>query len=128
MPLLDLFWTMIWFFLFVAWIWLLYVIVTDLYRSRDLSGWAKALWVLFIIFLPVLGTFIYLIVRGGEMAERSEQAEMERDQMRHDYIKTLSGRSVSAADEIDKLARLRDSGAITEEEFQGQKAKLLAQA
>jgi hypothetical protein len=129
MPLLDLLWTMTWFFLFIAWIWLLFVIITDLARSRDLSGWAKGLWTLFIIFLPILGTFIYLIVRGGEMGERAEQEEIERDQMRHDYMQALSTqRGVSAADEIDKLARLRDSGAITEDEFQAQKAKLLAQA
>jgi hypothetical protein len=128
MPLLDLFWAMLWFFLWIAWIWLLVVIITDVFRSHDLSGWGQALWTLFIIFLPFLGVLLYLIVRGGKMAERSQQEAIEREQMTQEYIKSVSGGGVSTADEIDKLARLRGSGAITEEEFQAQKAKLLATA
>lgn len=129
MPLLDLFWAMLWFFLWIAWIWLLVVIITDVFRSHDLSGWGKALWTLFIIFLPFLGVLLYLIVRGGKMAERSQQAAIEREQMTQEYIRSVSGGGgASTADEIDKLARLRSSGAITEEEFQAQKARLLATA
>jgi hypothetical protein len=129
MPLLDLFWAMLWFFLWIAWIWLLVVIITDVFRSDDLSGWGKALWTLFIIFLPFLGVLLYLIVRGGKMAERSQKAAIEREQSTQEYIRAVSGGGgASTADEIDKLARLRSTGAITEEEFQAQKAKLLATA
>jgi hypothetical protein len=128
MPLLDLFWSMFLFFLFVAWIWLLIMVLADVFRSRDLSGGAKALWTLFIIFIPFLGVFIYLLVRGSEMAERAEQLAIERDRTTREYIKSTAGSGASTADEIDKLARLRDSGMLTEAEFQAQKAKLLAQA
>ena len=127
MPLLNLLWTMFWFFLFVAWIWLLVVILTDVFRSRDLSGWGKALWTLFVIILPMLGVLIYLVVRGDTMSERSERAAMDWEPETRDAVPAGdSGRST--ADELDKLARLRSSGTITEEEFQTQKAKLLAQA
>jgi Phospholipase_D-nuclease N-terminal/Short C-terminal domain len=129
MPLLDIFWTMLWFFVFVAWIWLLIVILTDVFRSRDLSGWGKALWTLFIVFLPVLGTLLYLIVRGTDMAERSEQAAIERDRKTRDYIRAAApARAASTADELDRLAHLRNSGVLTEQEFEAQKAKLLARA
>ena len=78
MPLLDLFWTMLWFFIFAALIWLVIVILTDVFRSPDLSGWAKALWTLVIVLLPLLGAFIYLLIRGTEISERSEQAAIDR--------------------------------------------------
>ncbi|HKA67826.1 MAG TPA: SHOCT domain-containing protein [Actinomycetes bacterium] len=134
MPLLDLFWTMMLFFLFVAWIWLLIVVLSDVFRSRDLSGWAKALWTLFVLFLPWLGAFIYLLIRGGEMSERAAQAEADRLDRGREYaaISTPGGASStgrpSPATEIDRLASLRDSGVLTEDEFQARKAKLLAQA
>lgn len=129
MPLLDLLWTMFWFFLFIAWIWLLVVILTDVFRDRDLSGWAKALWTLFVFILPMLGVLIYLIVRGDGMSERSERRAMGWDQETSDYVRAPAVNSgASRADELDKLARLRNSGTITEEEFQAQKARLLAQA
>jgi hypothetical protein len=129
MPLLDLLWTMFWFFLFIAWIWLLVVILTDVFRDRDLSGWGKAGWTLFVFILPMLGVLIYLIVRGDGMSERSERRAMRWDQQPSDYASApvIDG-GASKADELDKLARLRSSGTITEEEFQAQKAKLLAQA
>jgi Short C-terminal domain/Phospholipase_D-nuclease N-terminal len=129
MPLLDLLWTMFWFFLFIAWIWLLVVILTDVFRDRDLSGWAKALWTLFVFILPMLGVLIYLIVRGDRMSERSERRAMGWGQQTGDYVSAPAVDSgASRADELDKLARLRNSGTITEEEFQAQKARLLAQA
>jgi Short C-terminal domain/Phospholipase_D-nuclease N-terminal len=129
MPLLELFWAMLWFFLFVAWIWLLVVILTDVFRSRDLSGWGKALWTLFVVFLPMLGVLMYLIVRGTDMAERSEQYAIERDQRTREYVRAAAhDGGDSAAAEIDKLSRLRDSGVLTEQEFQAQKSKLLAEA
>jgi Short C-terminal domain/Phospholipase_D-nuclease N-terminal len=129
MPLLDLLWTMFWFFLFIAWIWLLVVILTDVFRDPDLSGWAKALWTLFVFILPMLGVLIYLIVRGDRMSERSERRAMGWDRGTSDYVRVPAVESgASRADELDKLARLRNSGTITEEEFQVQKARLLAQA
>jgi len=128
MPLLDLLWTMFWFFLFIAWIWLLVVILTDVFRDRELSGWGKAGWTLFVFILPMLGVLIYLIVRGDGMSERSERRAMRWDQS-SDYASAPAiDRGASKADELDKLARLRSSGTLTEEEFQAQKAKLLAQA
>jgi hypothetical protein len=129
MPLLDLLWTMFWFFLFIAWIWLLVVVLTDVFRDRDLSGWGKALWTLFIFALPLLGVLIYLIVRGDRMSERSERRAMGWDEPTSGHVSLPAGNGgASKADELDKLARLRSSGTLTEEEFQAQKAKLLAQA
>ena len=132
MPLWDLFWTMLWFFLFVAWIWLFFVIIGDVFRSRDLSGGAKALWTLLIVFLPMLGIFIYLLIRGSDISERKEQFEIDRDQKTREYAAmrmpddgSSSGGSSPAA-EIDRLTSLRDSGVLTEDEYQAQRAKLEA--
>jgi Short C-terminal domain/Phospholipase_D-nuclease N-terminal len=129
MPLLDLFWAMLWFFLWVAWIWLLVIILMDVFRSDDMGGLGKALWTLFIIFLPFLGVLIYLIARGKGMSERSMKEAVAREQQTQEYIKAVSASSaVSSADELEKLARLRSNGTISEEEFQAAKAKILAQA
>jgi Short C-terminal domain/Phospholipase_D-nuclease N-terminal len=128
MPLLDVLWAMLWFFLFIAWIWLLFTLITDIFRSRDLGGWGKALWTLFIVFLPLLGSLVYLIARGGSMAERSIQEAQEQERRNREYIRSVSSNGSSTADEIDKLAQLRAAGTLTEDEFQAQKAKLLAQA
>jgi len=127
-PLLNLFWTMLWFFLFIAWIFLLFSLIVDIFRSRDLGGWAKALWVLFIVILPVLGALVYLIARGGSMHERAAQEYAEREKAFRGYVQEAAGSSGSAgvADEVSKLARLRDSGTLTTEEFEAQKAKLLS--
>ena len=126
-PLLNLFFTMLWFFLFIAWLWLLFSVFGDIFRSRDLSGWAKALWTLFIIVLPLLGVLIYLIARGGGMAERTAQAQERREEAFRAYVRdaAVDGAS-STADELAKLAALRDAGTISHEEFEAQKAKLLA--
>ena len=127
MPLLDLFWATLWFFLFFAWIWLVITIFGDIFRSRDLSGWAKALWTLFVVFLPWLGVLIYLIVRGKSMEDRNVQAAAEREKATRQYIQSVaSDDGGSSADEIAKLAELRDSGLLTEDEFVAQKAKILA--
>ena len=127
MPLLDLFWATLWLFLFFAWIWLVITIFGDIFRSRDLSGWAKALWTLFVVFLPWLGVLIYLIVRGKSMEDRNVQAAAERDTATRQYIQSVaSDDGGSSADEIAKLAELRDSGLLTEDEFVAQKAKILA--
>jgi hypothetical protein len=129
MPLLDLFWTMLWFFLFIAWIWLLFSVIADIFRSRDLSGWGKALWALFVIVVPWLGVLVYLIARGKAMGERDYQEGIEREKATRRYIQTVASTAGgSTADELAKLAELRNTGVITEQEFDTQKAKLLAQA
>lgn len=123
MPLLDLFWTMLWLFLFIMWIWLLISIFGDIFR-RDISGWAKAGWVLFLIVLPLLGALIYLIANGGDMQERTVRDYQAAEAAQKEYIRSVAG--TGTADELEKLARLRDSGVVTEEEFAAQKAKLLS--
>ena len=125
MPLFDLFWTMLYLFFFVAWIWVLFSVVTDVFRNERLSGWGKALWMLFVIFLPVLGVLVYLIVEGDDMTRRSvEHARAVQDASR-EYIREAAG-TTSVADELAKLAELRDAGTISDAEFEAQKAKLLA--
>src|SRR5262245_7959931 len=105
MPLLDLFWTTLWFFLFFAWIWLVITVFADIFRSNDPSGWGKALWTLFVVFVPWLGVLVYLIARGKSMGERSMQQAVERDQATRQYIQNVASQNGhSAADEIAKLA------------------------
>ncbi len=125
MPLLDLFWSMLWFFLFFLWIWLLIMIFADIFRS-EISGWGKAGWVLFVIILPFLGVLIYLIANGDDMQNRSMKQAADAQNAQREYIQSVAGGGSSSADEIEKLASLRDSGHISNEEFQAQKAKLLA--
>jgi hypothetical protein len=126
-PLLNLFWTMLWFFLFVAWIYLLIVIITDIFRSDDMSGLVKALWVLFILIIPVLGALVYLIARGDKMSARAAADYRRQDQQFREYVRDAASSSAgtSTADELSKLAALRDAGTITPDEFETQKAKLL---
>lgn len=124
MPLADLFWSMLWFFLFFIWIWLLITIFADIFRSADLSGWAKALWVIFVIILPFLGVLIYLIARGHSMQDRAAQDAAAADEATRAYIKEAAG-TTSSADELAKLASLRDQGVLSNEEFEAQKAALL---
>ncbi len=126
MPLLDLFWTMLWFFLFFIWIWLLISIFGDIFRSQDLSGWGKALWILFVIILPLLGVLIYLIARGKSMQERAMEEMAAREKANRAYIQEVSSTGASTAEELTKLAALRDQGVLTQEEFDSQKAALLA--
>jgi hypothetical protein len=127
-PLLNLFWTMIEIFFFVIWIWILITVLIDVFRSHDLSGWAKALWLVFIVFLPLLGVLIYLIARGGSMHERAVQAAQAQDAALKQYVQSVAATSggTSTADELAKLADLRDKGVITADQFEAQKAKLLA--
>ncbi len=124
-PLLDIFWTMLWIFAFVVWIWLLVYIFMDIFRSHDIGGFAKALWVIFIIVLPLLGVLVYLIARGGKMHERAMKHVQEEEKQFQQYVRQAAG-SGGTADELSKLAALRDQGAISEDEFQAQKAKLLS--
>ena len=112
-------------FLLVAWFWILITVITDLFRDHEISGWAKAAWVFFLIFLPFLGVLVYLIARGDGMRERTvrEQAEMRRHM--DDYIRETAG-SGSSVGELEKLANLRERGAISDAEYEQAKAKLLA--
>lgn len=125
-PLLNLFWTMLLFFGFVVWIWLLIVVFGDIFRSHDMGGFAKALWVLLVIFLPLIGVLIYLIARGGKMQERAAQDARQQQQEFDTYVQGVAGSEANPADQLTKLARLRDEGVITEQEFQAQKAKVMA--
>ena len=124
-PLLNIFWTMLEFFIFFLWIWLLIVIFMDIFRSHDMGGFAKALWVIFVIILPFLGVLIYLIARGGSMHERAAKQAQQEDQAFRQYVQEAAGPK-SAADEITKLSSLRDQGAITQAEFDREKAKVLS--
>ena len=124
-PIMGWFWTMLIFFLWIMWFMLLFRIFGDIFRSRDLSGVAKTLWIIFVIFLPFLGTFVYVIARGSSMTERSlEAARAQRDQF-DSYVRETAASSSSSADEITKFAGLRDQGVITEAEFTAKKAQLL---
>jgi Short C-terminal domain/Phospholipase_D-nuclease N-terminal len=124
-PLLDAFWTILMFVAFFVWFYILFVVLVDLFRSHDLSGWVKALWFIFILILPVLGLLVYLIARGGKMHEHQVQDVTAQQQALDRYVKETAS-APSSADELAKLADLRASGAITEEEFDRAKAKILA--
>jgi len=122
----QVFWSMLWFFLFFIWIWLLIVVFADIFRSQDLSGWAKAFWTIFVIVLPYLGVFVYLIARGNKMHEHAAQAARQQDDAMRSYVKSVATPGGGTADEITRLADLRDKGVITEEDFQQGKARALA--
>jgi hypothetical protein len=124
-PLLGAFWTIFEIFLWVIWIWILIYVFIDIFRSRDLSGGAKALWFIFVLFIPLIGVLVYLIARGGKMHERAVQEAQQQDQAFRTYVQEAAG-SGSSADQLAKLADLRDRGVITPEEFEREKAKILA--
>jgi ABC-type multidrug transport system fused ATPase/permease subunit len=124
-PLLDAFWTIFEIFLWVTWFWILITVFVDIFRSHDLSGWGKALWFLFVLIIPLLGVLVYLIVRGGSMHERMLQRAHRQDEQLRSYIQENAG-SQSSVDQLTKLADLRDRGVITAEEFDREKAKILA--
>ncbi len=126
MPLLDLFWAMLWFFLWIMWIYLVIAVFIDIFRSSDLSGLMKAIWALFVLLVPLLGVFIYLIARGGKMQQRAIDDAAARDAATQQYIRAAAGTGPGASDELAKLAKLRDDGVITDAEFHAQKAKVLA--
>ncbi|MET0999678.1 MAG: SHOCT domain-containing protein [Marmoricola sp.] len=122
----DFFWFIISFFLLMAYLMVLFQIVGDLFRDKDASGWTKAIWVLFLIFLPILTSLVYLIVRGQGMTERNVAAVKEAQHHQEEYIRKVSGGGGSSpADEISRAKGLLDSGAISAEEFEKLKAKAL---
>ena len=122
-PLAGVLWTMFEFFLFVIWIWILIMIFSDIFRSHDLGGWAKALWVIFIIVLPFLGVLVYLIARGGKMHEHAAKDAALQKQAFDAQVRAAA--ASSPADDLAKLADLKEKGVLTDAEFQAQKAKLI---
>ena len=124
-PLLGAFWTILEIFLWVLWISVLIYVFIDIFRSHDLSGWARALWFLFVLFIPLIGVLVYLIARGGEMHERAVQQAQQQDRELRNYVQEAAG-SPTSADQLSKLADLRDRGVITADEFEREKAKILA--
>jgi ABC-type multidrug transport system fused ATPase/permease subunit len=126
-PILDAFLTMLYFFLFIIWIWLLITVFIDIFRSRDMGGWAKALWVIFVIILPFLGVFVYLIARGGKMHERAAAEAAQQQQAFDTYVRQAAGaEGADTASQLSKLADLKAQGVLSDAEFEAQKAKVLA--
>ena len=124
-PLLGAFWTIFEIFLWIIWFWILITIFIDIFRSHDLNGWEKALWFLFVLFIPLIGVLVYLIARGGKMHERAVRDQQQQEQQFRTYVQETAS-SATPADQLAKLADLRDRGAITPEEFEREKAKILA--
>ena len=124
-PILNVFWTILIFFLWVIWFWLLITVFADIFRRRDLSGWAKAAWCIFVIVLPYLGVFIYLITQGKHMSERNLRDAQAAQSELDDRIKSVAGTG-GAATEIEKAKQLLDSGAITQAEYDAIKQRALA--
>jgi hypothetical protein len=125
-PLADLFGTMLGFFVLVIWLWLLIIVFSDIFRSRDLGGVAKMFWVLFVIILPFLGIFVYLIARGGKMHERAAAQAAQQQEAFDSYVKQAAGTGTDSTEQLAKLADLKNQGVLTEAEFESQKAKILA--
>ena len=124
-PILGAFWTILMIFLWVIWFWILITIFIDLFRSHDLSGWVKALWFIFILLLPLIGVLVYLIARGGKMHEHQARDVQVQEREFRRYVQEAAGLQ-SPADQLTKLADLRDRGVITTGEFDREKAKILA--
>ena len=118
-------WSMMWFFLFFVWIMLLFQVFIDIFRSKDLSGFVKFLWILFVIVLPYLGVFVYLIARGHKMAENRVQEVAQQQAVMDDYIRSTAGAASSPAAELERLANLKQQGVIDDAEFAAMKAKVL---
>ncbi len=126
-PVLDAFLTMLYFFLFIIWIWLLITVFIDIFRSQDMGGMAKALWVIFVIILPFLGVFVYLIARGNKMHERAAAQAAEQQKAFDSYVRQAAGsEGADTASQLAKLADLKSQGVLTDAEFEAQKAKVLA--
>lgn len=125
-PLLGIFWTMLMFFIWIAWFVLLFRVIFDIFRSKDIGGWGKAGWFLFVIIVPLLGVLVYVIARGQGMTDR-DVAQANAQKADFDaYVREAAGTGGGVASELEKLSQLKDQGVITDEEFASQKAKLLA--
>jgi Phospholipase_D-nuclease N-terminal len=126
-PILDIFLTTLYFFIFIIWLWLLFMVFIDIFRSHDMKGWAKALWVIGIIVMPYLGVLVYLIFRGGKMHERAAQQAAQQQKAFDQYVKQAAGTpGSSTADQLAKLANVKSQGLLTDAEFDAEKAKILA--
>ena len=125
MPLLNIFWSMLYFFLWVIWFWILITVFIDIFRSPDLGGFAKAMWFLFVLFIPLIGVLVYLIASGGKMHEHAVRQARQQDREFRAYVQDAAG-SQSSADQLAKLADLRERGAISADEFAREKAKVLS--
>ena len=125
-PFLDVLWTMVIFFVWILWFWLLFTVFADIFRRHDLSGWGKTGWLVFAILLPFLGVFIYLITQNVGMTERNLQRSRAQREQFDDYVRETATPGGGAAAEIDKAKQLLDSGAITQAEFETLKQKALA--
>ena len=126
-PLLDVFLSMLYFFCWILWIFLLFWIIMDIFRSDDLGGWGKAGWLIFVIFLPLIGVLVYLIARGHSMGDRQARDAQARDEQFRAYVKDAAGSNgTSQSDELAKLAGLHDKGVLSDQEFEQAKAKVLA--
>ena len=125
MPLLDVFLTMMWFFLWVLWLFLLFRVIVDIFRSRDLGGWGKASWLVFVIVLPFLGVLVYLIARGGKMSDRDVAQAQAQDEAFQAYVGDAANEG-GTADELAKLADLHDHGVISDADFERGKDKVLS--
>ena len=117
-------WSMLWFFLFFMWIMLVFRVFGDIFRDQETGGFAKVLWIIFIIMLPFLGVFVYLVARGNKMAEREVATIQAQDQAARQYIKEAAG-GTSTADELARLAELKNQGVLSDDEFATMKAKLI---
>jgi len=122
----QVFWSMLWFFLFFIWLWLLITVFSDIFRSHDMGGFAKAIWVIFVIFLPYLGVFVYLIARGHKMQEHAMQAAKANDEAMRAYVRDAAGTGASPAEELSRLNDLKSQGVIDDAEFQRLKAKVVS--
>jgi hypothetical protein len=123
----QVFWSLIWFFLFFAYIWVLITILMDLFRDHDMSGWAKAVWIIALLFVPLITMLVYLIARGGGMGERAMKQAQRQQQAMNEYIRaTAAGSSNTPADQIAQAQKLLDAGTISQDEFNALKAKALA--
>lgn len=125
-PFLDVLWTILIIFAWVIWFWMLIVVIGDVFRRHDIGGLKKTIWLIFIIFLPFIGVFAYLIANSDGMAQRSAEREQAQRAQFDDYVRSTAGSGGGAAAEIDRAKQLLDTGAITQEEFQAIKAKALA--
>jgi hypothetical protein len=119
----QVFWSLLWFVMFFIWLWLLIIVFSDIFRSHDIGGFAKTIWVLFVIVFPYLGVFVYLIARGHKMHEHAVEAAQAQNAAARAYIQEAAGTSGSPAEELARLADLKDRGVISDEEFQKLKAK-----
>jgi hypothetical protein len=123
---LDVFWSMLVFFVWVLWFILLFRVIIDIFSRHDIGGGSKVLWILFVILLPFLGVFVYLIANNDGMTQRTIAKAQAQQQQMDEYFRTTAGTGGGAAAEIDKAKQLLDSGAITQAEFDAIKAKALA--